>query len=136
MTDIQTLNTLEMAARLLEEAGNLISCLPPDELEKIPTYRWPLADELGGAVGICHDTIRVIAEERKQLSNNVMRQGFFRAGDLRMTIECCAGEQVLASQRLIPGDVRRCAVPETVVAQTAKAMVAELDAAIRARKTA
>lgn len=46
---------VEMAAVLMDEAANLLETVGPETLEKLPGYRWPLADELGGAASIMRD---------------------------------------------------------------------------------
>lgn len=53
---------LEMSASLLEEASKVLESVPPDVLEKLADWRWPLTDELGGAAGILRD--RMSALER------------------------------------------------------------------------
>jgi hypothetical protein len=46
---------LEMAAALMREAAEVLESLGPEVVEKIPNWRWPLTDELGGAARILLD---------------------------------------------------------------------------------
>lgn len=55
MTYEVTKRDLEMAASLMDEASDLLAAVNPDVLEKLPNYRWPLVDELGGAASILRD---------------------------------------------------------------------------------
>ena len=48
---------LEMAVALLAEAASVLESLGPDVAEKSPGWRWPLADELGGAASILRDCL-------------------------------------------------------------------------------
>jgi hypothetical protein len=48
---------LTMAASLMDEAAAILEALGPDVLEKLPNWRWPLTDELGGAAGILRDRL-------------------------------------------------------------------------------
>lgn len=48
---------VEMAAALMDEAAALLEAIEPETLEKLPGFRWPLADELGGAAGILRDAL-------------------------------------------------------------------------------
>ena len=46
-----------MAVPLMDEAAAILEALSPDVLEKLPNWRWPLADELSGAAGILRDRL-------------------------------------------------------------------------------
>lgn len=50
--------SLGMAASLLQEAAAVLEALSPDVLEKLPNWRWPLTDELGGAALILLDHVK------------------------------------------------------------------------------
>ena len=54
---------LEMFALLMDEAAKLIDQIPPDTLESLSDYRWPLCDELGGAAAIARDEILALIGE-------------------------------------------------------------------------
>ncbi len=62
---------LQMAAALMDEASAILESVGSETLEKIPNWRWPLADELGGAASILRDQLanaKAAAEARDMVS--------------------------------------------------------------------
>lgn len=61
----QALRDMEMAAYLMAEAAALIGEVPPEVLESLPSFRWPLADELGGGASILRAHIAAHGAEKQ-----------------------------------------------------------------------
>ena len=58
---------LTMSAELMDEAAGMLSAVSPEVLEAIPTHRWSLADELGGAASLCRDSLsRPSADDKEE----------------------------------------------------------------------